>query len=235
MIGFSATPAPPMDAKSPTSSRPECEPVIPSRQRKRFEELRCEFFATAGAGANSQWRQEEGFPTDALLRNSRSADLVISGTGRTDPDRYVDAARLVCGAGRPVLFVGADAHFRHPETALVGWKDSPEARRALAFALPFLRLARRVIVATVTDADRPRLAESLNDVIRYLNRHDIGASALLLQNRSGPQALVDAVAQMGVDLVVAGANAQSRTHNRTFGGFTRALLQQHSLTRLMAG
>ena len=139
LIGFSATHARIPDiANLGTITEIGMHGQIPDRESARFEELQRSFFSIAGDGPNSSWRQEVGIPTDALLRNSRAADLVVSGTGggSARPDRQpgVDAAELVCSAGRPVLFVGADAAFRHPETALVGWKDTPESRRALFFA-----------------------------------------------------------------------------------------------------
>ena len=210
-----------------------------AKEQMRLGDLRRTFFAIAGDGPNSSWRQEEGIPTDALLRNTRAADLVIAGTGAATAafDRYrtIDVAELVCRAGRPVLFVGKDGCFRHPETAMIAWKDTPESRRAVCFALPFLRLARHVIVTTVVENTGPEPYDSLKDVVRYLVRHDIDAESMIIEDGNGPRALLAAVENIGADLLVMGAYGHGRVRERVFGGFTRSVLEHHNLTRLMAG
>ena len=120
---------------------------------RRFEQLRRCFFAIAGDGPNSAWRQSQDLPTKALLLHARAADLIVSGTphGAAPGDNYrsADPGELVCNAGRPVIFVGEDKVFRHPARAVIGWKDTPQARRAITFALPFLVLAKSVLVLAI--------------------------------------------------------------------------------------
>ncbi len=210
-----------------------------ARNRKRFDELKTEFFAIAGDGPNSAWRQSEDLPTRALAANARVADLVISGTphGASPGDIYrsADPGDLVCDAGRPVLFVAEGAVFRHPQCAVIGWKDMPEARRAVPLALPFLQLSKRVLVLSIGEEKDGDAEEGLNDIVRFLMRHEIDADAKYLTGRNGPQDFVEAVRAEQADLVVTGAYGHSRMRERIFGGFTRTLLMQQDLNRLMIG
>jgi len=208
------------------------------RNRERFEEIRQEFFDAAGIGLNSGWRDSEDLPTRALLDNARCADLIVAGTPHgiapRDIYRSIDPGDVVCAAGRPVLLVGDDAVYRHPRCALIGWKDTPEARRAVAFAVPFLKLAEHTVVLSVQEKDDDADTGAA-DVVRYLMRHGIDSDVKTVTGRSGPDNFLDAVRTEGADLVVTGAYGHSRMRERITGGFTRTLLMQKDLTRLMAG
>ncbi|WP_193178235.1 universal stress protein [Oricola nitratireducens] len=240
LIGFAATAVRPvhiteMGVETDDTYREEA--VI--RNRKRFDDLKAEFFATAGDGPNSAWRQSEDLPTRALTANARAADLVISGTphGAIPGDIYraVDPGDLVCDSGRPVLFVAEGAVFRHPHCAVIGWKDTPEARRAVAFALPFLQLSKRILVLSVGEEKNGGAEEGLNDVVRFLMRHGIDADGKFMAGKNGPENFVETVRAEQADLVVTGAYGHSRMRERIFGGFTRTLLMQQDLNRLMIG
>jgi nucleotide-binding universal stress UspA family protein len=240
LIGFAANCIRPVHITEMGSATDETyHEQIRKQNLKRFAELELEFFSIGGDGPNSAWRQSEDLPTDALLLHARCANLIISGTGTAGkfPDHYrsVDPAELVCGAGRPVLFVAENAKFRHPEKALIGWKDTAEARRAVMLALPYLRLARDVAVLAIRESERDTPEEGLKDVVRFLVRQGIDADPLLVDNAKGPSALLDAAGKHGADLLVTGAYGRSRMRERIFGGFTRTLLAEHGLNRLMAG
>ena len=206
---------------------------------KRFEELRRYFFDIAGDGQNSAWRQSQDLPTKALLLHARAADLIVSGTphGAAPGDSYrsVDPGELVCNAGRPVLFVGEKAVFRHPARALIGWKDTPQARRAITFALPFLILAKSVLVLAVGDHRHGADNSGPQDVVRFLMRHGIDAEARIIEDDDAPGNFMEAVDAEKADLVISGAFGHSRLRERLFGGFTQALLMRSDLNRLMAG
>ncbi|GAB4354812.1 MAG: universal stress protein [Oricola sp.] len=212
--------------------------ALARRNRERFEEIRQNFFAVAGDEVNSGWRDSEDIPTRALLQNARVADLIVTGTpgGAASRDFYrsIDPGDVVCDAGRPVLFVAENGVFRHPRSTVIGWKDTPEARRAVVFALPFLELSERTEVVSVREEDEPD-GDSLADVVRYLARHGINAESRTVSGGNGPELFVEAVREADADLVVSGAYGHNRMRERIFGGFTRTLLMQRDLNRLMAG
>ncbi|MAZ15373.1 MAG: universal stress protein [Ahrensia sp.] len=206
---------------------------------RRFEQLRRCFFAIAGDGPNSAWRQSQDLPTKALLLHARAADLIVSGTphGAAPGDNYrsADPGELVCNAGRPVIFVGEDKVFRHPARAVIGWKDTPQARRAITFALPFLVLAKSVLVLAIGDHRHGADNSGPMDVVRFLLRHGVDADARIIEEDDKPETFIEALDEEKSDLVVTGAYGHSRLRERLFGGFTHALLMRSDLNRLMAG
>ena len=239
LIGFTAAAVRPIHASElgPDTDNTFSEALV-RQNRQRLSELKKAFYNVAGDGCISGWRDSEALPTHALLENARIADLIISGTpqgaGATDIYRHVDPGHLVCAAGRPVLFVAEDRIYRHPECAVIGWKDTAEARRAVVFALPFLQLAKRILVITVQEEDAA-VDTGAKDIVRYLARRGIGAESREVESKKGPDGFLEALDSEGADLVVTGAYGHSRFHERLFGGFTRTLLMRNDLNRLMAG
>lgn len=92
----------------------------------------------------------------ALAVHARNADLLVT---RSDGTRsYFESSNpmrvgdLVLQAGRPVLVVPNNVDQLPVEHVLIGWKDSREARRAIADSLPLLAKARRVTVVEIAPA-----------------------------------------------------------------------------------
>lgn len=208
------------------------------QNHSRIKELEEEFYSIAGQGANSSWRQSDFLPTDALVRNTRAADLIIAGTPHGaapyDIHRMAIPSDLVCGAGRPILFVAENGEYEHPDRALIGWKDTVEARRALCCALPFLLMANHVLVATVIENGNSGATESVGDVMRFLMRHGIRAHSQVLTEDDAAAGFVSMAKREHVNIVMTGAYGHSRAREWIFGGFTRELLDETGLNRLMA-
>ena len=81
-------------------------------------------------------------------------------------------------AGRPVFVVPPEAEYLKLKNALVAWKDTREARRAVADALPLLRKAEEINVVEVIedDSDRSAARARVDDVAAWLSRHQITRS-----------------------------------------------------------
>lgn len=209
------------------------------QNRCRIKKLEEEFYSIAGQGPNSSWRQSDRLPTDVLVKFARAADVIIAGTpnGAAPYDIYRSAvpSDLVCGAGCPVLFVAEDAEYEHPDRALIGWKDTVEARRAVRFAMPFLLMANYVLIATIVDNRDSEAAKGLSDVTRFLMRHGIKAHSQVIEENEAEAAFVAMAKREHANLVITGAYGHSRVREWIFGGFTRELLNETSLNRLMAG
>jgi nucleotide-binding universal stress UspA family protein len=110
------------------------------------------------------------------------------------------------------------------ERVVVAWNGSPSAARAVKAALPLMRSAASVHVATF--GPQPAVAPfSRLDVLAWLGRHGIvaelhaGASAAQVAND-----LVALASDVRADLVVMGCYGHSRIREQVFGGVTRALL-----------
>jgi nucleotide-binding universal stress UspA family protein len=187
-----------------------------------------------------EWRSIVDFPTAALAREARGADLIIIGqSGKREGDAYstLDPASTILKAGRPILVVPKEVASLRAEHVIIGWKESREARRAVQDALPFLQKAVRV---TVVEICAPIKKETtwphIDDVARYLGRHDINAHPEVIVSSEGSDGaqLTEFAEDRDADLLVTGAYGHSRLGEWIFGGMTRDLLTSSPLCCLMS-
>src|ERR1700752_1250391 len=109
---------------------------------KRMAELESQFRAAMHGRAEAiEWRSALEIPARHVAREARAADLVVvggDGNAVLDPFAIAGPSDLVLEVGRPLLVVPAAVKWLDLRSALVAWKDCPEARRAVADALPLL-------------------------------------------------------------------------------------------------
>jgi nucleotide-binding universal stress UspA family protein len=176
-----------------------------------------------------EWRSAIARPREYISQQARAADLIITGANRDgillDPLRRLDPSDLVMQAGRPVFVVPPEAECLKLKNALVAWKDTREARRAIADALPLLRKAEEINVVEVIEdnSDRSAARARVDDVADWLNRHEIAASGFVMHAVSEAEK-IDTLWQCGPDFVVAGAYGHARMREWVFGGITQTLL-----------
>lgn len=204
----------------------------------RLAVMREEFLAIAGNDERASWRVETGDPTHTVALHARAADLVVTGSpvAGADRTRTVDPGTLILAAGRPVLFAAEDLSPLQGKRVLVAWKDTREARRAVADAMPFLTRAKEVVVVAAAEGDSFKARDGVADVVRFLMRHGATARSEVLV---GPEpdvagALTAKAHDIGADLVVAGGYGHSRLREWAFGGVTRSLLSGGTLHRLLS-
>lgn len=179
-------------------------------------------------------------PSESIASAAMSADLLITGISRTEEVphsiRLVDVANLIEMAGRPVLVVPHGiAHFGF-RGALIAWKERREARRAVADALPLLRLMERVVVVEVTESAGPAPAGSqLDGIATWLRRHGVSAVPRreVAAGDAGERLLAVAEEERS-ELIVAGAYGHSRYREWVMGGVTRTLLSRSHRCLLMS-
>jgi nucleotide-binding universal stress UspA family protein len=242
LIGFSACNVRPIMAAPPPGAvldgefmRLEAEEI-----GRRLEALKEEFETEVGSARRTSWRSFVGDPTRALAKAARAADLIVAGRPSTasvaDAHRAIDLGELVLSAGRPVLVPADDGQPLNAERVLVAWKDTREARRAIVDALPFLVDAREVLVATIEHRARDEARDSALDVAGFLKSHGATATADVVghQNRDDGAVLAARAKEIGADLIVSGAYGHSRLREWAFGGVTRSLLREGSVSRLMS-
>jgi nucleotide-binding universal stress UspA family protein len=175
----------------------------------------------------ASFSEETDEPTRRLLFHARHSDLVVvSRRHRGDhlPQGLLES--LLMHGGRP-LFIAHDSPPRHVSgTVVVGWKETPESARALAAALPLLKLAKRVVLLGVVEEDAPSRA-AFDDLARQLAWHGIHAEVSIVGDRSLPAAtgLPLAAAQLRADLLVVGGFGHGPLRESVFGGVTRALIE----------
>jgi nucleotide-binding universal stress UspA family protein len=117
---------------------------------------------------------------------------------------------------------------------VIAWNGSTETARAIAFAMPLLLKAERVVVLTVTGGTVPGPAGER--IARSLRINGVAAQALDVEPEGRPTGEVVLVnaQKLGADLLVKGAYTQSRMRQLIFGGATRYLLDHVTLPMLMA-
>ncbi len=193
---------------------------------KRAEET----FRAKTAGLRTDWTSVEALPALAMARHARSADLIVAGgapLGREGNYRAALPVDLVMQTGRPVLVAPPKPGKFHGRAVVVAWKDTREARRALADSLPFLMAAEHVVVVECCAKDGVVDARlNTSDVVQQLRRHGVEASGKAIPCRPDQIAgeLQTAAQEIGADLIVAGAYGHTRLGEWAFGGVTYDLL-----------
>ena len=121
-----------------------------------------------------------------------------------------------------------------PQSILIAWNGSVEARRAIAFAEPFLAKAKtvRIISIGAHGKDKP----SAQDMALYLKRKGIEATGQDLPDVKAPveDQIALAADDMSADLLVMGAYSRPRWQEMVWGGVTRSVLEKPDLPVLLS-
>jgi len=198
------------------------------------------FRSVVGASESAEWRGALGFPLEHVAEHARAADLVIVGGKHETDDEYLflDPGEFVLRSGRPTLVVPPDSkELSLDAPALVAWKDTREARRALVDALPLLRKTLSVsVVGICSESERKSEQKSLTDVATFLRRHGVKVEVVKAEPSEGDAArtLLTLARLQDAGLVVLGAYGHSRLAEWVFGGVTRALLREAPVCCLMS-
>lgn len=212
------------------------------RQREEIEQrqkkMRREFESLAGTNVSHEWRDAIANPTRFLLDNSRVADLIVTGCEDDmtlgHPDSYINLGNVVLQAGRPLLVAAKKARRIFNNTAVIAWKDTREARRAVFDALPLLCQANEVIAITADRNADTLTQECLDDVCTFLRRHGIAARSEIITDKHESESLLNFIRQAEAELVVSGAYGHSRVRELIFGGVTRSLLAEDDFSRFLS-
>jgi nucleotide-binding universal stress UspA family protein len=211
--------------------------------KKRISELEAQFReATKNRTGHVEWRCAIDFPARYILQETRCADIIVSGgqsSASSDPFAVANPKDLVMQAGRPLLMVPDNVNWLDLRSVLVAWKDTLEARRAIADSLPMLRKAKDVTVAEIVEGgDGRSAAESrVRDVVAWLSRHGVSASELVPDDNGNREATVQLdgiAADVGAGVVVAGAYGHSRFRELILGGMTQHLITQSTRCVLLS-
>jgi nucleotide-binding universal stress UspA family protein len=207
--------------------------------RARLHERERGFHAQTGQVENVEWRSGLDFPADLILNECRAADLIVLGRDQAPGDFYfaVDPGRIVLQAGRPVLLVPDDVESLSARRAVIAWKDTREARRALRDALPLLRDAEEILLVEVCEqGSEDEARRRLDDVASYLGRHRLTVGAKAMLHAKGPAGteLLGFAENENADLIVAGGYGHARLREWVFGGVTQALLSASPVCCLLS-
>jgi nucleotide-binding universal stress UspA family protein len=207
-------------------------------------------------GLFESFMQQRGVPrageTKALscgwLGNAPEGDHFVGSHGRVfdvtvlgKPARDADGPRMTTleaalfDSGRPVLIAPPSPQPRMGTNVLIAWNCSTEQARTIAFAMPILKRANRVIVLTVEGgAGVP--GPTGQQLCRYLQLNDVPAKPMSvgLEGRVTGEVILAHARALGCDLLIKGAYTQSRLRQMIFGGTTRYILSNAQLPVFMA-
>jgi len=200
--------------------------------RERAAPLEAEFRSALSMVEDLQWRSQmtAGPASQHIADEARGVDLIVAAAEPGEriflPSPEIDVSDLLMRAGRPVLIAPAGAAGLKLTRALVCWKDSREARRAVVDALPILKASKGVDVVELVDGREMEAARRrLADVGDWFARHGVEANCLASPLHGAEATHLAAIAKdLEADLIVAGAFGHSRLREFAFGGVTRDLL-----------
>jgi nucleotide-binding universal stress UspA family protein len=189
-----------------------------------------------------EWRMLGRVELAELVQLAKAVDLVVLGqypADDADGGSWLRPDDLMTDIGRPVLVVPYAGVFGEVgRRVLIAWDGTREANRALHDALPLLGNAEEVMVIhigkreTDLDADRP----ALDQIVRHLARH--GISARPEESPCGdipvPDILLSRAADLGADMIVAGAYHHSHLRESLLGGVSRGLIEHMTVPVLMS-
>ena len=194
-----------------------------------------------GFSKHTEWRSTVTREpmADYIAAQACSADIILTSVSPSDfyeGPNGVNAGEIIMQAGRPVIVVPSAVKNLKLENILIGWKDTREARRAIADALPILKLATQVTVVEICAESEFEVAERrLAEVIAWLVRHGIAAKPVVsvLVDTDATQ-FISIAKQQGADLVVAGAYGHSRFRQWVLGGVTNDLLRLADFSSMLS-
>jgi nucleotide-binding universal stress UspA family protein len=210
--------------------------------KNRVAEVESEFRAAMQNRVTEvEWRCAEDFPSRYIVEQARASDIIVVGeAGRSalsDPFVQVNPSDLVMQAGRPLLIVPDACNWLDLRSILIAWKDTAEARRAVADALPMLRKATDITIVEIVEeqADRTAALSRVRDVVAWLSRHGVSASELVPDQCGEAGALLERTAsEVAAGVVVAGAYGHSRLREWILGGVTQRLINPSNRCSLLS-
>ncbi|MGH7067987.1 MAG: universal stress protein [Acetobacteraceae bacterium] len=191
---------------------------------------------SGGDRVSAEYQVETGEEAGLVATHGRTADLLVVGRVRDDvvPATEVLEAALL-RTGRPLLIASAKPLQVENGNVIIAWKDTREAARAVASALPFIQKAARVSILSVAEDTKSttQSCSRLGHALRWHNR-ETSVRHLAADGRPPVETLLEGAGACGATLLVMGGYSHSRMREVVFGGFTRRVLRDARLPVLMA-
>jgi nucleotide-binding universal stress UspA family protein len=167
------------------------------------------------------------------------ADLAIIGSHETWAIPYLYrrvTEMLALASGGPLVILPPGRSLATVNHAVLAWKPSSEAVRALHDLVSLLEPGARVDI--VSCGDQPTHDDSARGhkaIADYLEHHGFAVGSVWLEQRYDVAEQLQTYAlEMGADLLAAGAFAHSRLRELVFGGVTAGLINETRIPVLLA-
>jgi len=202
----------------------------PVRERLEAAVKRAEVqFIEVAGGCRSLWRTSFSDPDDQLIDHANRADLIVASraAGRTELRQFAEPDDLILESGLPVLLLPPDQDAIDGRRVVIGWKNTPQTRRAVTAAMPFLVRAEAVDIVAVGSADEQSHIEAqLSDVADRLRSHGARPETVFLAAglASDAERLLQHATARKAGLIVVGGFGHTRQRQWVLGGVTSYLL-----------
>ena len=191
----------------------------------------------AATAASSRWLKDAPEGDRFVGSHGRLFDVIVLGRPGRDPKgpRMSTLEAALFESGRPVLIAPPSPRPDIGRNVLIAWNCSTEQARTIAFAMPILKRANRVVVLTV-EGGAAVPGPTGQQLCHYLQLSGVPAKPLTvgLGGRLTGEAVLAHANALGCDLLIKGAYTQSRMRQFIFGGTTRYILNNASLPVFMA-
>jgi nucleotide-binding universal stress UspA family protein len=211
------------------------------RLAARQEEMRAYLTRESLTGEVATLCAEPTALHDIVAVRSLFADVsIVLNSLRDDETAFNDIVYglLFKAPGPLMLNVEKGSKALAPENVLLAWDNSLPAARAVRAALPLLKTAKEVTIATF-DADPSRWGDGESpgaDLAMWLSHH--GCTVTVQEYVTGSKSVAEAILfraqETTADLVVMGAYGRSRWNERFFGGTTETMIAQQDMAVLLS-
>jgi len=167
----------------------------------------------------------------------RTSDLCVLGLARDNAEHRATIEEWLFGVGRPCLFYPDDARSGFAlDCVVVCWDLSKSAARVVGDALPLLRRATQVRIATVRGEKDIPSEDAKAPLIEWLAMHGVTSIVddIALGGQTIGHALLGHAYSVRANLVVMGAFGHSRMKEFLLGGATKEVLDNSTLPLFMS-
>ena len=208
--------------------------------RGLFETFMQEHGVPCGAhtsALSSKWLEDAPGGDLFVGSHGRLFDVIVLGRPGHNPNgsRMGTLEAALFESGRPVLIAPPSPRPQMGTNVLVAWNCGTEQARTIAFAMPILKRAARVVVLTV-EGGAAVPGPTGQQLCHYLQLSGVPAKPLTvgLNGRLTGEAVLEHANALSCDLLIKGAYTQSRLRQFIFGGTTQYILSNATLPVFMA-
>ncbi|MEZ0243006.1 MAG: universal stress protein [Sphingomonas sp.] len=164
-----------------------------------------------------------------MRRSRQIADLILIGAAQHWQTPWLRRRVLetsILSSGTPTLIVPPETAPRAIRRAVLGWKASPEANRAVHDLVRFSEAGAHIDVLMAVEENRERALRDGDEVQRHLARHgfDVQLHVLPTDGMSEHEVVHAFAMRSLADVLAVGGFGHSRVREIVLGGVTRGLI-----------
>ena len=201
-------------------------------QKSKAVEQKKNFLDMIKANIKSyEWCEKEGDFMQFLKQYSRTSDLTIfSQVDDTYTDIMGTMARFMMESSLPVVTVPSGGiNDNIGDNILIAWDASAESARAVHDAMPFLKVAKKVTVVSISE--NKKNDTPTDKICEMLKRNGIKAKGINEEEHyDRASRILQLAKELDVSLIVAGAWGHTRLLEIIFGGVTKTLFTNQEIS-----